>query len=291
MISTRLFLSKFFSLCTNRLVTVPSTPITVGIPVTSCSIDFQLSSKFKELISLFTFLQLYPVVSRTAKSSIRLVLFLCWLSLGLVVWPKLNDLFVSQNLKEFCASHFLGWILSCAYTICLRVKFKPLAQFPVDHLAHPAGSTIMYMLYSHNHNHDINPTVYIQIHIQTQDTGGLYCLTYERFINLFSSVLRHEERDTTLTMLTIPNARRILWCLRSLSEKKTTTSSTAQSQLLTDSFSKSSNSQPIFSGHDVIHTPTLFPVGGLLWQWWLSYPLRASVKLYPMAMRLNSLRE
>ena len=46
-------------------------------------------------------------------------------------------------------------------------------------------------------------------------------------------------------------------------------------------FFKSSNYQPISSEHDVIHTPASFPVWGLLWQWWLSYPLRASVKLYP----------
>ena len=44
----------------------------------------------------------------------------------------------------------------------------------------------------------------------------------------------------------------------------------------------------ISSGHDIIHTPAPFPVWGLLWQWWLSYPLRTSIKLYPMPMRLNS---
>ena len=37
------------------------------------------------------------------------------------------------------------------------------------------------------------------------------------------------------------------------------------------------NSQPISSGHDVIYTPATYPVWGLLWQCWLSYPLRASV--------------
>ena len=37
------------------------------------------------------------------------------------------------------------------------------------------------------------------------------------------------------------------------------------------------NSHPISSGHDVIHTPAPFPVWGLLWQWWWSYPLRPSV--------------
>ena len=42
-------------------------------------------------------------------------------------------------------------------------------------------------------------------------------------------------------------------------------------------FLKYSNSQPIASRHDVIHTPVQFPIWGLLWQFWLSYPLRASV--------------
>ena len=45
----------------------------------------------------------------------------------------------------------------------------------------------------------------------------------------------------------------------------------------TDCFSKSPNSQPIASGHDILHTPAPFPIWGLLWQLWLSYPLRASV--------------
>ena len=40
----------------------------------------------------------------------------------------------------------------------------------------------------------------------------------------------------------------------------------------------------ISSGYDVIHTPASFHVWGLLWRWWLSYPLRMSVKLYPMTM-------
>ena len=42
-------------------------------------------------------------------------------------------------------------------------------------------------------------------------------------------------------------------------------------------FSKYPNSQPISSGHDVIHTPVTFPILGLLWQLWLLYPPRTSV--------------
>ena len=33
----------------------------------------------------------------------------------------------------------------------------------------------------------------------------------------------------------------------------------------------------IASRHDIIHTPTLFPIWGLLWQLWLSYYLRTNV--------------
>ena len=42
-------------------------------------------------------------------------------------------------------------------------------------------------------------------------------------------------------------------------------------------FSKYPNSQPVASRHDVIHTPVSFPIWGLLWHLWLSYPLRANV--------------
>ena len=39
------------------------------------------------------------------------------LSQGLVVWPRLGDSSVSQNLIELCASHSSGQILIHAYTI------------------------------------------------------------------------------------------------------------------------------------------------------------------------------
>ena len=42
-------------------------------------------------------------------------------------------------------------------------------------------------------------------------------------------------------------------------------------------FFKYPSSQPIASEHDVIHTPVSFSIWGLLWQLWLSYPLRTSV--------------
>ena len=54
------------------------------------------------------------------KSTIRQVIFFCcWLSLGLVVWSRLDDPFVFQNPREFCTSHFPRWIPDYAHTICL----------------------------------------------------------------------------------------------------------------------------------------------------------------------------
>ena len=44
--------------------------------------------------------------------------FFFLISLGLVVWPRLDDPFVSQNRREVFASYFLGRIMGRAYTIC-----------------------------------------------------------------------------------------------------------------------------------------------------------------------------
>ena len=83
---------------------------------------FQFSRSW--YLSLFTFSFSFTQLSaRTSKSTFRQVLFFFLLLLfstitwsgRLVVWPRLGDLFVSQNPKEFYASHFFGRILCCAY--------------------------------------------------------------------------------------------------------------------------------------------------------------------------------
>ena len=114
-VSSRPLISKSSTPCINPLLTVPSAPITTGITITFMYPSFfQFSCKVEVLIFLFTFFLFYPV----AKSTIWQVLFCCCLSLGVVIWPRLGDLFASQNPREVCASHFLGRILGCAYTIC-----------------------------------------------------------------------------------------------------------------------------------------------------------------------------
>ena len=96
----------------NHLVTIKGTTITNVLPSLSSSIFFQFSRKVKVLTSLFVFLQLYPVVNRIGKVHYSPnSLFFCWLSLGLVDRARLDDPFVSQNPREFGASHFLRRIL------------------------------------------------------------------------------------------------------------------------------------------------------------------------------------
>ena len=77
--------------------------------------------KVEVLILLFAFFQFYSVVSRNSKIPNLESLLCCWcwlLLIGQVVWPRLSDLFVSQNSREFFASHSPGLILDCAYSIC-----------------------------------------------------------------------------------------------------------------------------------------------------------------------------
>ena len=74
-------------------------------------------------IYLFFFSFIFILWSAGTRKSIgwRDLFFLfCFflLILGLVSWVGLADLFISQNLKECYGSHFLGQILTCAYTIC-----------------------------------------------------------------------------------------------------------------------------------------------------------------------------
>ena len=75
------------------------------------------------------------------KQQIRQVLFFCWLLLSLVVWPRLGDLFVSQNLREICASHFLDGFYIVHIPFVRMVKFKLLALFSVDYLPHSVVSS------------------------------------------------------------------------------------------------------------------------------------------------------
>ena len=140
MVSTRL-ISKSSSPYTNPLMTVLRAPITICIIVTFIFHSFFRSLTRPRYLSFFLLSFYFTLWSaRTAKSTIRQLLFFCccWLSQGLVVWPKLGDLYICQNPREICASHFPGQIPGCAYTICSCGQIN--AHFSVDHLSLPVVS-------------------------------------------------------------------------------------------------------------------------------------------------------
>ena len=133
MVSTRHLILKSFSLCTNHLVIVMSAPFTIGYftQLLSCTVFFFFfwffsfnslaRSRYLSFVSLsFSFTLWWTwIANSTVWQVLFSFLFFFLLSLGLVIWPRLNDLFVSQNTQIICAFHSLGWIPSCAYIIWL----------------------------------------------------------------------------------------------------------------------------------------------------------------------------
>ena len=108
---------KSFSHFVNLLRIVPSASIPISFTVTFMfhSFFFLAKSRYLSLFSLtFNFTLSSP---GTAKSPIQQVLFfpLYWVSLGLIVCPRLGDPFVSQNPREVCPSHSQGQILGYEY--------------------------------------------------------------------------------------------------------------------------------------------------------------------------------
>ena len=86
----------------NLLVIIPSSQIIISFSVT-----FMFHNLFSSLASAyisFCFLWFFTLWSAsTAKSVAQLVIFyvFCWLSLGLMFWPELENLSISQNIENF----------------------------------------------------------------------------------------------------------------------------------------------------------------------------------------------
>ena len=107
--------NQFFSInhFTNPLMTVPSAHITISINATFMS--RYLSLFFSFLLTQWTARTVQSTIWQVLSLSLSLYLSLCWLSLGLVVWLRLCDLFVFQNLRKVCADsgaficHLLLW--------------------------------------------------------------------------------------------------------------------------------------------------------------------------------------
>ena len=112
-VSIRPLISNSSISCTNLLGTEPRAPITIGITVTFMFHSFfSVLWQGRGIYLSFCFPSVLPQSPQCGRFS-----FSCWISLGLVVWPRLDDPFISQNPIEVYVSHFPGRILGCAYTI------------------------------------------------------------------------------------------------------------------------------------------------------------------------------
>ena len=73
----------------------------------SYSIEFFSSlARSRIYLSLHFLLIFFFVVCLNRKSTIRQVLFFCWLSVSLVVWQRLGDVFWRQNPREVWEPHY-----------------------------------------------------------------------------------------------------------------------------------------------------------------------------------------
>ena len=87
---------------------------------------------FLKLSGGFFFFHLNSVICRNGKALLMRHSF----QLDPVIWLGLSDPFLSQSSRGSSGFYFPVKFLVCACTICI-VKFYLLAQFPVDHFAHP----------------------------------------------------------------------------------------------------------------------------------------------------------
>ena len=115
-VSTRPPTSKSSSPFSNPLVTVPNTPITIGIIVTFMFHSFFNSLARMRYLSLFSHSFSFLLWSAgTAKSTIlQIFFFCCWLLLADIRW----SVCLLKSHRSLCVCHFLGQVVGCANTIC-----------------------------------------------------------------------------------------------------------------------------------------------------------------------------
>ena len=131
----------------NPLLTIPKAPITIGIIVTSIFHSFFNSLARSRYWSFFSHSVLFcGQPGQQSRQFAISLFFFCWLLLGLVLWPILGDPCVCQSPVGVYMCYFLGKVLGWYGQIVGMVKFKFFAHFPVDHLAHPILSSLIFLL-------------------------------------------------------------------------------------------------------------------------------------------------
>ena len=118
MVSARFLIYNSSSILIKPLDIVPSVPATSDIPVTLTFHSLFSSLARSKYLSLFSSSYIFTVVRWDGKVRYLAGSLFWWLSLGLIIKPKLGDLFVSENQRQFCASRSSGRILGCVYITC-----------------------------------------------------------------------------------------------------------------------------------------------------------------------------
>ena len=139
-------ISKSSCAFTDTFGIVPSALTTIGTTVTFMFWSFFFFLFFLFFTNLGTYLSFSFLWFSLCGLPGRQILFFYWLWLGLVVWQRLDDPFLSQNPKEHYASHSLGWFLDRECTPFSYGQIKIFAQFPVDHLLHPVVTSLLHFL-------------------------------------------------------------------------------------------------------------------------------------------------
>ena len=117
------------------------------------------------------------------------------------------------------------------------------------------------------------PTPWTEFNFSTSwSDPNFNCLPQQQKTQLSVNFQLHGRNSTFQHHGRTPTSTVCHWVRQSNSLPPT---STVESQLTL--FQNLQILRTIASEHDVIHTPVLFPIWGLLWQLWLSYLLRASV--------------
>ena len=165
MVSTSPLISKLSSPYTKLLMTVPSAPITTDITVTFVFHSFFSSLARSRYLSFFLLSFCYTLWSAgTAKSIIRQVIFLFFFFFFFFffgyhkVWSFGRDEVICLYLKipeKFVSFFFEDGFRVVHITFVRFVKFKLLAQFPVDHFAHPVVSGFFFYCFYANLLHSL----------------------------------------------------------------------------------------------------------------------------------------
>ena len=122
-VSTRPRISKSSCPFNNPLVTVPKSPITIGIIVTFMFHSFfQFPCKAQVFILLFTFFQFYSMVSRDSKvhnfaSSLFLLIIIRSGLLAEIRWSACLSMFMCVILENKC------WVVHIPFVRMIKFKF------------------------------------------------------------------------------------------------------------------------------------------------------------------------